>query len=227
MKSIRKMAITLMSLATVLTFSACLDDDDSTNETSYSTVVTVRKTSDKLVLQLGNNTRLTATNYSKSPYDKEVRALAILKNIDTVNGTAYVSYLDSITTKSTAINYAEKNDSAYGNDPVEIVNGTETTAMDGYLTLRFRTYWSGKKNHLVNLVHRTDANTPYLLDFQHNAQGDTKTQVGDGIVAFRLPEAFNVGNDTISITLRWKSFQKQTSGDSIKTATFKYFPRKD
>lgn len=224
-------AIALTALMTALTFTSCLDDNDSSTDNSNryaNAVVTVRQSSDKMVLQLDNNTQLIATNIAKSPYGKEVRALANLSNVDTQNKTVYVNWIDSIVTKNTAKNYAAKNDSAYGNDPVEIVNSFETVAEDGYLTLRFRTYWAGKKAHQVNLVHRTDASsTPYMLDFMHNANGEHSGTVSDGIVAFRLPDSFNESNDSITITLRWKSFQKQTSGDSIKTATLKYLPRKN
>jgi len=108
----------------------------------------------------------------------------------------------------------------------DIADYFETVAEDGYLTLRFRTLWGGGKAHGVSLVHRSDANTPYLLDFYHNANGDSKGYVSDWVAAFRLPDEFNQGREPITITLRWKSFQKQAAGDSVKTTTFKYKPRR-
>ena len=109
----------------------------------------------------------------------------------------------------------------YGNDPVEVVNSWETVAEDGYMNIRFRTRWGNNSKHRVTLVHRTDAEDPYTVEFLHNANGDTNGQVADGMVAFRLDDCFNEGNDPIEITLKWKSY----SGE--KSAKFKYIPRKD
>jgi len=226
MKTKIKVSGLLLAVATVA-LSACSDDDgESYYKITANAVVTVRHGGDKMVLQLDDSTALTATNVSKSPYGKEVRALANLSDIDKNAKTVYVNWLDTILTKPLSHNFAAKNDSAYGNDPVEIVNSFETVAEDGYLTLRFRTLWGGGKAHGVSLVHRSDANTPYLLDFYHNANGDSKGYVSDWVAAFRLPDEFNQGREPITITLRWKSFQKQAAGDSVKTTTFKYKPRR-
>lgn len=133
-----------------------------------------------------------------------------------------INWIDSILTKPTVANLAEKNDSAYGNDPVEIVNSFETVAEDGYLTLRFRTRWASGRPHRVNLVHRTDVNTPYLLQFYHDAPPESAAgPVADGLVAFRLDSTFNEPDTTINITLQWNSYS------GTKTHTFKYKPRKD
>lgn len=228
-RTFMKKSLFIFGLIAALGLQSCnMDNDDNDYSKVYANaVVTVKPQGETSVIQLDDNTQLTPTNISKQLYSKEVRALANLSDVNTTAKTVFVNWIDTILTKPTATNYDLKNDSAYGKDPVEIVNSFETVAEDGYLTLRFRTYWGNNKQHSVNLVYRTDANTPYLLDFYHNANGDSKIQVNDGIVAFRLPEAFNQGNDTINITLRWKSFQKQASGDSIKTINFKYFPRKD
>lgn len=227
MKKRKILALALLVAGTAFGLQSCLSDDDDNTNNGYTTygVVTVKPGSEKLMLQISDATKLTATNMTKSPFSKEVRAFAYLSNIDLVNKTAYVNRLDSFLTKN-AIDEYDKSVN-YGDDPVEIVNSSETCAEDGYLTIRFRTYWGSNKNHNVNLVARTDINTPYVYEFFHNANGDTHQQVGDGIVAFRMPEACDAANDTITLTLRWKSFTKQSSGDSIKTATFKYVPRKD
>ena len=109
----------------------------------------------------------------------------------------------------------------YGNDPVEVIDSWETVAEDGYLNIRFRTRWGNNIKHRVTLVHRTDVNNPYTVEFIHNAHGDTNGRVADGMVAFRLDDCFNEGNKPIEITLKGKSY----SGE--ETAKFKYIPRKD
>lgn len=227
MKRSKILAFALLVAGIAFGLQSCLSDDDDNTNNGYTTygIVTVRPDSSRLALKISNATKLTATNMTKSPFGKEVRAFAYLSNIDLVNNTVYVNRLDSFLTKN-AIGEYDQN-ANYGSDPVEIVNSSETCAEDGYLTIRFRTYWGSKKNHNVNLVARTDINTPYVYEFFHNANGDANTQVGDGIVAFRMPKECDAASDTITLTLRWKSFTKQSSGDSIKTTTFKYVPRKD
>lgn len=220
------MAVALLVAGTAFSLQSCNTDSDDTNSNMNYGMVTVRQNMDKLVLKIGNNVALTATNVQRSPYNKEVRAFAYLSDIDLTNKTCYVNRIDTFLTKNT-IDYYDEN-ANYGSDPVEIVNSTETCAEDGYLTIRFRTYWGNSaKQHNVNLVARTDINTPYVYEFFHDATGDAKANVGDGIVAFKMPDGCNMDNDTLTITLRWKSFDKQASGDSIKTTTFKYVPRKD
>ena len=89
------------------------------------------------------------------------------------------------------------------------------------MNIRFRTRFGYNGKHRMTLVHRTDAEDPYTVEFLHDANGDTNGQVADGMVAFRLDDSFNEGNDPIEITLKWKSY----SGE--KSAKFKYIPRKD
>lgn len=226
---------TLAALAALLlaavTLQACSKDDDTYDNSVAiaNAIVTIKPDAGnkQMQIQLDGSTLLTPTNVTSSKYGtKEVRAIAHLSQIDREKKTVYVDWIDSILTKQTAKNFGMKNDSAYGNNPVEIVKTFETCCEDGYLTLRFRTYWAGKKEHTVSLVHRTDANTPYLLQLCHNANGEKKGRVGDGYVAFRLPDAFNEPDDTLTLSLMFKSFEPGTKGDSIKTIQFKYAPRK-
>lgn len=232
MKRINGIICTAAALLTgALCLQSCLDDDDNDYRQLYANAVVTLKTNadnTRLLIQLDDDTQLTATNVKSPLYGgKEVRALANLSNIDREKGTAYVNWIDSILTKNTAANLGDANSKKYGDDPVEIVKSFETVAEDGYLTLRFRTYWGGSHPHTVNLVHRTDANTPYLLRFYHNANGDpSHGTVGDGYVAFRLPEAFNAEDDTITIQLQYMSFRQSEKDDSLKTISLKYKPRK-
>lgn len=211
-------------------FQSCDNDTDDVSKLFPNAVVTIKPNSDnsQMQLQLDDHTLLTPTNVKASKYgNKELRAIANLSDIDLNNKTAFVNWIDSIPTMATARNYnAGKNDSVYGNDPVELINSFETSAEDGYLTLHYRTIYGSDKPHRVNLVHRTDANTPYLLTLYHDGHGERRGRVGDGYVAFRLPQVFNEGNDTISIMLMFKSFSVNAKGDSTKTVVFKYIPRK-
>lgn len=92
-----------------------------------------------------------------------------------------------------------------------------TVVEDGYLTLRFRTYFGGMRTHIVNLV-KTDK--PYEVRLYHNAAGDFKNRVQDGLIAFRLSDLPDTGGKEVYLTLKWRSF----SGE--KSVKFKYRTRK-
>ena len=219
-------------MAVAATLQSCDNDDDYYYYHEYNhptAIVTVKPNADNssFYLQLDDTATLIPMNMRVSPFGrKEVRALV---NYVPAYGPAgmegspvAVSWIDSVLTKPTATDLAAGNGAAYGDDPVEIVDSWETVAEDGYLTLRFRTRWAAGVTHRINLVHRADADTTYLLQLYHDAGADPdKGQVADDIVAFRLSEEFNRPDTAITLTLKWNSY----SGP--KTHTFKYRPRKD
>lgn len=229
MKKINVLMLGIWLSVMAIALQSCDNNDDVHVNIQPTAVVTVKPNGDNssFYMQVTDSTTLLPVNMKTSPFgNKEVRALVNFtpagKASDHQGQTVTVNWIDSILTKQTARNFAEKNDSAYGNDPVEIVNSWETVAEDGYLTLRFRTRWMPGSTHNVTLVHRNDANTPYLLQFYHNANGDAYTgNIGDGLVAFRLNEAFDTPDEPIEITLQWNSYS------GTKTTKFKYRPRKD
>lgn len=230
MKTLRTlMLFAVTALATVTLQSCDLDDDDDNywNSNVQLATATIKPADGSWYMQLNDSVVLSPSNAAsfKLP-EKETRAYiryTLNREQPTVDDVRnyYINLLtvDTFLTKKMVPLVAEP-EKTYGNDPVEIVNSWETVAEDGYLNIRFRTRFSPNKVHKVNLVHRTDANTPYLVDFFHDADGDTGGQVADDVVAFRLDEAFDYGDEPIEITLRWNSY----SGE--KMAKFKYIPRK-
>ena len=240
MKSIMKRIKTLMLLMvvalTAVSLQSCDDDDDDYYPAFNLATVTLKAPKvdgGKWFMQLDDSTTLEATNSASHPYDnRELRAYIRYNDIkDMASAPASTSAIqkmysvnvltiDTILTKKMdpmVENTAEE----YGSDPVEVVNSWETVAEDGYMNIRFRTRFGYNGKHRMTLVHRTDAEDPYTVEFLHDANGDTNGQVADGMVAFRLDDSFNEGNDPIEITLKWKSY----SGE--KSAKFKYTPRKD
>lgn len=231
MKTLRTMMLFAVTALAAVTLQSCdLDDDDNSwgDDGVQLATATIKNSDNSWYMQLNDSVVLRPSNAASFKLtEKETRAYiryTLNKEQPTVaDERAYSINLltvDTFLTKKMAplVNEPEK---VYGNDPVEIVNSWETVAEDGYLNIRFRTRFSPSKVHRVNLVHRTDANTPYLVDFCHDAGGDTYGQVADDVVAFKLDEAFNYPDQPIEITLRWNSY----SGE--KTAKFKYNPRKD
>ena len=236
MKRIKTLMLLMVVALTAVSLQSCDNDDDGYYpEFNLATVTLKAPTVDggKWFMQLDDSTALEATNIASHPYDnKELRAYIRYNDIkDMTNAptsrsaikkmySVNVLTIDTILTKKMdplVENMAE----VYGNDPVEVIDSWETVAEDGYLNIRFRTRWGNNIKHRVTLVHRTDVNNPYTVEFIHNAHGDVNGQVDDGMVAFRLDDCFNKGDEPIEITLKWKSY----SGE--ETAKFKYIPRKD
>lgn len=54
----------------------------------------------------------------------------------------------------------------------------------------------------------------------HNAAGDTRGFIRDGLVAFRLNDLPDTQGKTVDLTLKWQSFS------GMKSVTFKYKSRK-
>ena len=230
MKKGMKFRVWSMALLLIGTLSACLNDDDdaSQNTVSPSAIVTLKSdVIDHLILQLNDSVQLYPVNLIKSPYgSKEVRAFVNFrapKESELKNGvmaemkSVYVNWVDSIRTKGMAppIKGGEKIN--YGEDPIEIVNDWSTVCEDGYLTLRFRTYFNPGKVHVLNLVPGAE---PFDVYLYHDAKGDLNGQVSDGIIAFRLDRLPKTDKDVVMLTLHWKSF------NGMKKTKFKYRVRK-
>lgn len=243
MKKLKTMMLLMAVALMTASVQSCDTDDDGYYPGFNLATVTLKAPQTeggKWFMQLDDSTVVFPNNIKSHPYDnREMRAYIRYNNLERIaessrfpyDYTADILTVDTILTKKmsplikelpTKDNAADANEAEYGKDPVEVVNSWETAAEDGYMTIRFRTRFGYNSNkHRVSLVHRTDANNPYVVELFHDANGDTNGQVADGIVAFRLDGAFNEGTKPIEITLKWKSY----SGE--KTAKFKYTPRKD
>ncbi|MDD6802744.1 MAG: NigD-like protein [Prevotellaceae bacterium] len=236
MKRIKTLMLLVVVALTAVSLQSCDNDDDGYYpEFNLATVTLKAPTVDggKWFMQLDDSTALEATNIASHPYNnKELRAyiryndIKDMTNAPTSRSTIQKMYSVNVLTIDTILTkkmdpMVENMAEVYGNDPVEVIDSWETVAEDGYLNIRFRTRWGNNIKHRVTLVHRTDVNNPYTVEFIHNAHGDINGHVADGMVAFRLDDCFNKGDEPIEITLKWKSY----SGE--ETAKFKYIPRKD
>lgn len=229
-KLLKMMASAAILFSTALSLQSC-DNDDSNNiiiDPVYApnALVTLKTdaTTGQIYMQLNDSVTLVDKDYKQWPFDgtdkKEVRALVSVIYADD-NETALqrsvhiVSPFDTIRTKpmSPIVSDIEK---TYGDDPVEIVDSWKTVCEDGYLTLHFRTYFGGMNIHTLRLVRMNDGS----LRLFHDANGDAKGTVSDGIIAFRLNDVPKPedGSKYENITLKWTSF----SGEKSHTFKYKY-----
>jgi len=225
MKHLKILMSTLLMLALTVSLQSCLKDDGDDYSIIYPNALVTLKTNSgdgAFYLQLDDSTTLLPTNMKASPYgNKEVRALINFRYADAQSGSyskaAYVNWIDTVRTKKMAQDLGGDNKTTYGNDPLEVVNDWTTVVEDGYLTLRFRTYFDLFTIHSLNLVK---GDNPYEVVLYHDAKGDVNSEVGDGLIAFRLDQLPDTEGKTVDLTLKWQSF----SGE--KSIKFKYRTRK-
>ena len=212
--------IVLSSLA----LYSCDNDDVEPSIRYPNALVTIKTNSStgQIYFQLDDSTTILPTNIKESTYGKkELRALTNFKVQEGQSGhyskTAYVNWVDTILTKNMAQSFGDKNKEKYGDDAIEIVKDWTTVVEDGYITLRFRTYFGNNIKHAINLVK---GDNPYEVVLYHNAFGDAKGYVSDGLVAFSLKDLPDTQGKTVDLTLKWQSFS------GMKSVKFKYTTRK-
>lgn len=215
--------LSLLLATVMLGLQACNDDVDTVNNYLPNALVTLKTNAQTgaFYMQLNDSVTLVPTNVKTAPYNgKELRALVNCKQEGTDDShsskSVYVNWIDTIRTKSMAMHTAD-DDTAFGTDPIEVVNTWKTVVEDGYFTLQFRTLFGNKAVHEINLLKGSQ---PYEVEIKHNAHGDVDGYAGDGLVAFRLDKLPDTEGKTVTLTVKWKSY----SGE--KQAQFKYCTRK-
>lgn len=214
----------MLLLAATTVLQSCDNDDDNYYAPYVPNAIVTLKTnptSGVFFMQLDDATTLVPTNVSSSPYgDKEVRALVNFRytadDEKHASRSIYVNWMDTIRTKNMANDMGEANDKTYGTDPIEILNDWTTVVEDGYLTIRFSTYFGTGKIHSLNLVK---GDGDYEVAIHHDANGDTRGHAATGLIAFRLDQLPNTEGKTVDLKVTWDSFSGK------KSATFKYCSR--
>ena len=210
MKTKTFLLLLVSSLMLAVGLTSC--EDDVYREPTYNGLVTVRYTeSEVLYFQLDDVRTLYPVNMGKGKlWEEGQRALINFYVVDEddmgFTDAVYVNWIERVLTKSMVESKGAENDLLYGRDPVEIVRDWVTVVEDGYLTLRFRTYWSGGVTHTVNLLSGVNPENPYEVEFRHNANGDLNYYVGDGLVAFDLSKLPDTEGKTVKLVLKWMSF---------------------
>lgn len=224
MKRLFLYAFSFIIALSSLAFYSCDNDDVEPSIRYPNALVTIKTNSStgQIYFQLDDSTTILPTNIKESTYGKkELRALTNFKVQEGQSGhyskTAYVNWVDTILTKNMAQSFGDKNKEKYGDDALEIVKDWTTVVEDGYITLRFRTYFGNNIKHAINLVK---GDNPYEVVLYHNAFGDAKGYVSDGLVAFSLKDLPDTQGKTVDLTLKWQSFS------GMKSVKFKYTTRK-
>lgn len=218
MKKLKFLYLALVAFLAVGGFTACNDDEYRVGDIYPSALVTVKPYADLsgCYLQLDNITTLYPVNITGLPYGtKPVRALIEYLAVDDdpkdCTEAVRVVKMQEVLTKQ-MVQWGTLSQEELGSDPIEIVKDWVTLVEDGFLTLRFRTTTSGiGTTHLLNLVQGVNPENPYEVHLRHNANGDTKGDLADGIVAFDLSSLPGSLNPEQTITVVWDSFSGKKS----------------
>lgn len=214
----------MLASAALLVLS-CTKTDDNYAYLFPNALVTAKTAEDgTFYLQLDDETKLQPTNMSKSPYDKEVRALAnvtILRDVaDVKDGgiftdkdrKARINRIEKVLTKDPVPTEGDtqKDDEKYGTAPLELIKNWVTVVEDGYLTVCFYAVWGYEQStHYINLVTGTNPEDPYELVLRHDANGDTIAGGGrdvTSIAAFSLKNLPDTNGETVQLKIKFNSF---------------------
>lgn len=215
-----------VALAT-LPFQSCLDDDGYSLGDFWIAIATVESDSGNAshYFRLDNGTTLWPADgyYVGHNLDDGQRVIlnytilsGYLKNFDHF---IKVNDIDVVLTKEIAEDKVEKNDSIYGTDPVEV---KQMWVGNGYLTVYFRTQYSGQKKHFINLVRNDREETTdgsIYLEFRHNAHDDSPSFSSTGPVSFDLT-SLKATEKPIKLTIAVQTY------DGLKTYPMVYDPDK-
>jgi len=198
-------------LLTALAFTACLNDDGYSLDYLQVDIATARPLDDRsFYLTMDDSTTL----WPAAPIglhfqpDKNQRVLINYTLLgDHFQGYDYaikVNRIDTILTKPIAESMGSQNDSIYGTDPVGIA---AIWVGDGFLNIEYKAFFSGNVKHRVNLVRDlTSSDTPYRLEFKHNAFNDQISgYLSNAIVAFDLSEVDTEGKD-VKLLIKVETF---------------------
>lgn len=222
MKTLRLFVLSIGIVITTLTFNSCLDDDDYNNGNQWLTVATVESKSNSNsahYFRLDDGVKLLPAtgNYTGHNLEDGHRVLlnyTVISDSDDASDTHYVRVndLSVVLTKDIAENKSEENDSIYGTDPVNI---QKMWIGGGYLNILFETQYGNFVKHFINLIPKTDAESPYVYEFRHNRHKDPANFWSNGVVCFNFSEIDTEGQ-TITITILVNTYNGE------KEYTFEY-----
>lgn len=207
---LRKTVLAALLPLAAVGLSSCGDSGDAADWVCIlpaQAVVTLKTTpaTGQLYMQLNDSVTLTPVNMRESPYgNRELRAIVEYEYADTLTShysyAVRVTHIDTICTRPMSP-VVDDMAGDYGGDPIGGVYSWNETCDDGYLTLHYRSAYSGNKPHDLRLA-RTGDDTVTLF---YNANGDSISGNGgvDGNIAFRLNDLPDTKGRYRPLTVKW------------------------
>lgn len=211
MKTLRLFALMSGIALSSLTLFSCLDDDAYSLGDIYKPeiVTVVPEGNNAYSLRLDDGVTFWPVATNVPGYKPKVNQRALLYYTilgDSISGYSHaikVNGIGDILTKALTVDLADKNDTEYGKDPVQI----EAMEMgDGFLHIWLTANFGGEKAHLVNLFPVKDAESPYVLEFRHNAFDDPAVLAVTKVICFNLATLPDTEGKTVDLVVRTQAF---------------------
>ena len=91
-----------------------------------------------------------------------------------------------------------------------MTNSWVTGVEDGYLTLRYNTWWGEPAGHHDFYVAAQDPSDPYSLTLYQDAHADAKDSYTEAIICFDINSLPDTGDTYKTLTLNWITTQGKT-----------------
>lgn len=227
MKTTLKLTVLLMALASVFTFSSCLNDSDDSSGPAYYSYVTI--TGDQLFgykfyadngsILVPTTTSveqvlpgLSGTNVKRAFVSFDVinaPADGLLKAGETYQielGTSYYSNY-AIPTYQTLMSYEPTDSLHTANQPINNVNNN-IWAANGYVNAQMTVNYQQGQTFYMNTFYTEEDidvdNNTLNLNIYYNSKSSNAYDQGTSVFSFKLPEdaAFNYMTDSINLVLK-------------------------
>lgn len=167
--------------------------------TKVSGLVTVKFTEDGLgYLQYGNYMLLPDT----IEYTRQLRAMASMTIYPEKVGPGWAYYKTELEWIE-ALDEGQFGVSASAGDPLDInLSSAYTCVEDGYLTIKYLTWWGETPLHHDFYLSR-DPKQPYALTLVQDSHGDGKDNCTEGLVCFDINSLPDTEGQTLTISLQW------------------------
>ncbi len=227
MKTTLKISTLLVALASVFTFTSCMNSDSDSSYPTYASYVTISgddifgytfhadfgptlKPTAASVTQVlpglkGSNVKRAYVTFDLASATENGKDLEAGKTYDIVLRESY--YNRSIPTFAT-LPYTEDADTLITkNTAINDVN-KEIWAVNGYANAQMTISWDQYKNFYMNTYYTEEdvdaANNKLTLNLYYNSNSDTHTGQATSVFSFRLPEevAFEFQADSITLALK-------------------------
>lgn len=218
----RFVLLILAAVAGMCSLQSCDNDEGYSLDTFAVEIMTAQPISDDTYYFIRDNGEtlwpLANSDYRFNPKYRQRAQVNYTMLSDSISGYSHgikVNWVDGIRTKAIAPFEGERNDSIYGTDPIELI------AMEvggGFLDVLFgANYGNSGESHYINLIPVKGGNeSPYELEFRHNAYNDPPLMGAQGLVSFDLSSLPDTEGKTVKLKIKFHTFD----GDVIKEVDF-------
>lgn len=171
----------------------------------FLALVTVKETGDGTVyFQLDDDTAILPIDYRQSYTQMERVLCDIITDYRPAGAFSFSCHV--VWAEAVDKGVVSADGSAGGADPIDLYDDWMTSVEDGFLTLHYDVWWGeGTTPHVFTVITGTNPEDPYELILRHDARGDSRGEVADGLVCFDINSLPDTEGQYEWLTLKWNS----------------------